>query len=183
MVKKTSPVNETIKKNSSKANGAKNKKAAPKTGLRKHTSGKLQTASKPSGKKRIQKSTASKSVSLNRQLAQRETELSLINSIQQGLAAELDFQAIVDLVGNKLSEVLHTGDLGIRWYDERTGLIHHLYEFEHGERLTIPPLQPIPGGVFETMAKTRQPIVMRNAEDYVKWNLPILPGTDQSKSA
>ncbi len=114
---------------------------------------------------------------------ERVAELQIINSIQQGLAAELDFQAIIDLVGDKLSEVLHTGDLGIRWYDEKTGLIHHLYEFEHGERLTIPPLQPKPGGVFETMTKTRQPIVMTNVEDYVKWNLPIHPGTDQSKSA
>src|SRR6185503_5037588 len=113
----------------------------------------------------------------------RVAELQIINSIQQGLAAELDFQAIINLVGDKVSEVLHTGDLGIRWYDEKNDLIHHLYEFEHGKRLTIPPLQPKPGGVFETMAKTRQPIVMMNVEDYVRWNLPVHPGTDQSKSA
>jgi GAF domain-containing protein len=114
---------------------------------------------------------------------ERVAELQIINSIQQGLAAELDFQAIVDLVGDKLSEVLHTGELGIRWYDEKTNLIHHLYEFEHGERLQIPPLQPKQGGVFETMTRTRQPVVMRDEEDYKKWNLPIQPGTDQSKSA
>jgi hypothetical protein len=35
------------------------------------------------------------------------------------LAAELDFQAIVDLVGDKLREVFDTPDLGIRWYDQR----------------------------------------------------------------
>ena len=69
---------------------------------------------------------------------ERVAELQIINSIQQGLAAELDFQAIVDLVGDKLSEVLHTGELGIRWYDEKKDLIHHLYEFEHGERLQNP---------------------------------------------
>ena len=67
------------------------------------------------------------SSSLRQELAQRNAELAVINSIQQGLAAEMDFQAIVDLVGDKLSEVLQTGDLGIRWYDERTNLIHHLY--------------------------------------------------------
>ena len=33
-------------------------------------------------------------------------ELAVINSIQEGLAAELDFQAIIDLVGDKLREVL-----------------------------------------------------------------------------
>ena len=36
---------------------------------------------------------------------ERVAELQIINSIQQGLAAELDFQAIVDLVGDKLREV------------------------------------------------------------------------------
>ena len=35
------------------------------------------------------------------------------------MAAELDFQAIVDLVGDKLREVFHTGDIGIRWYDAK----------------------------------------------------------------
>jgi GAF domain-containing protein len=34
----------------------------------------------------------------NAHLEQRNAELQIINSIQQGLAAELDFQAIVDLV-------------------------------------------------------------------------------------
>ncbi|HEY9527041.1 MAG TPA: GAF domain-containing protein, partial [Anaerolineales bacterium] len=114
---------------------------------------------------------------------ERVAELQIINSIQQGLAAEMDFQAIVDLVGDKLSEVLHTGDLGIRWYDEKTNLIHHLYEFEHGERLDVPPVEPKAGGVFETMTGTRQPIVMRNEEDYLRWKMPLHPGTDQSKSA
>ena len=36
---------------------------------------------------------------------QRNNELAIINSIQQGLASELDFQAIVDLVGDNLREV------------------------------------------------------------------------------
>ena len=39
---------------------------------------------------------------------QHVTELQIINSIQQGLAAELDFQAIVDLVGDKLRGVFNT---------------------------------------------------------------------------
>jgi hypothetical protein len=45
---------------------------------------------------------------------QRAAEMAVINSIQQGIAAELNFQAIVDLVGDKLREVLKTDDIGIR---------------------------------------------------------------------
>ncbi len=39
---------------------------------------------------------------LLKETEQRNAELAVINSIQQGLAAELNFQAIVDLVGDKL---------------------------------------------------------------------------------
>src|ERR1043165_9970661 len=51
---------------------------------------------------------------------ERVAELQIINSIQQGLAAELDFQAIVDLVGDKLREVFNTLDITIAWYEETT---------------------------------------------------------------
>ncbi|MBL8062028.1 MAG: GAF domain-containing protein [Anaerolineales bacterium] len=113
---------------------------------------------------------------------ERVAELQIINSIQQGLAAELDFQAIVDLVGDKLSEVLNTGDLGIRWYDEKSNLTHYLYEYEHGERLAISPMPPTKGGIFEKILATRQPIVLNSRADYAKINTRLIPGTDQSKS-
>ena len=113
---------------------------------------------------------------------ERVAELQIINSIQQGLAAELDFQAIVDLVGDKLSEVLGTGDLGIRWYDEKTNLLHYLYEYEHGKRLSFPSAPPSPGGIFETMLKMRTPFVLNNTNDFIKVNIPLMPGTDQGKS-
>ena len=36
---------------------------------------------------------------------QRAAELAIINSVQEGLAAQLDFQAIIDLVGDKIREI------------------------------------------------------------------------------
>jgi GAF domain-containing protein/CheY-like chemotaxis protein len=113
---------------------------------------------------------------------ERVAELQIINSIQQGLAAELDFQAIVDLVGDKLREVLQTDEIGIRWYDEKTNQMHYLYEVEHGKRLEFPPAPPLPGGMFETMLETRQPIICNTPGDYQRMNIRTLPGTDQSKS-
>ncbi len=117
----------------------------------------------------------------NAHLEQRNNELQIINSIQQGLAAELDFQAIVDLVGDKLSEVLHTDNLGIRWYDEKTSLVHYLYDFEHGRRLIIPPAPASHGGLFTQLAIDRQPVVFNNAEELANRGR-IVPGTDLSKS-
>jgi len=104
-------------------------------------------------KKNLSKVTAAKantleSSSLEQQLAQREAELAIINSIQQGLAAELDFQAIVDLVGDKLREVFATPNLNITWYDERVNLLHYLYVYEHSKRIFVDPQPPRPGGIF-----------------------------------
>jgi len=118
----------------------------------------------------------------NANLEQRNAELAIINSIQQGLAAELDFQAIVDLVGDKLRQVFNTPDLAIRWYDEKANLNHYLYTYEHGKRLTIAPRPPVPGGQFETMRRTRGPIVFNTASDYATIPGGALPGTDLSKS-
>jgi GAF domain-containing protein len=114
-------------------------------------------------------------------LAQRETELALVNLVQGGLARKLDFKAIVDLVGDKLREVLRTPDLIITWLDEQANLIYPLYVYEHGRRLTIPPQAPRPGGMYEKMRKTRAPIVLAAAADYAGLTAPV-PGTDQSKS-
>src|SRR5204863_6117851 len=36
---------------------------------------------------------------------QRAAELAIINSVQQGLASQLDYQAIVDLVGDKIRDI------------------------------------------------------------------------------
>ncbi len=113
---------------------------------------------------------------------QRVAELQIINSIQQGLAAELNFQAIVDLVGDKLRQVLNTGDLGIAWYDEKANLVHSLYDYEHGKRITsAPPMAPRPDGVHARLTKTRQPLVYGTAAEGDAIS-PTVPGTDTSKS-
>jgi GAF domain-containing protein/CheY-like chemotaxis protein/tetratricopeptide (TPR) repeat protein len=114
----------------------------------------------------------------NSNLEQRNSELAIINSVQQGLAAELDFQAIVDLVGDKLREVFDTPSLYIRWYDENTGLVHYLYSYEHGERLNLPSEPPAPDGIFEQMLKTRRPFVVDDPS-----GLQTIPGTDTALSA
>jgi GAF domain-containing protein/CheY-like chemotaxis protein len=119
---------------------------------------------------------------LLKETERRAAELSVINSIQEGIAAELDFQAIVDLVGDKLREVFRTDEIGIRWHDDRTGMIHYLYEFEHGERLTVAPQAPAGSGVFSVISRTRAPLVTRTPEDIVRLGIRTVPGTDLSKS-
>ncbi len=110
---------------------------------------------------------------------QRNSELAVINSIQQGLAAKLDFQGIVDLVGDNLRQVFQSRDLSISWYDEKNDLVNYLYIYEHGERITVPPTTPRPDGVI----RTRKPLVVWNTEAEGDALAGLaMPGTDSSKS-
>jgi hypothetical protein len=105
---------------------------------------------------------------LLKETEQRAAELAVINSVQQGLAAELNFQAIIDMVGDKLREVLGTSEIGIRWYDHNTNLMHYLYEYEHGERIFIPPSHP--PGYWIRLVEDRQPIILNSLADISFWN-------------
>ncbi len=119
---------------------------------------------------------------LLKETEQRNNELAIINSIQQGLASKLDFQSIVDLVGDKLRQVFNTPELQIDWYDEKTDLIHYLYLYEHGKRITIPALPPSLDGLFEETHRTHQPIIINTPTDFIKMNTRVIAGTDESKS-
>ncbi|MBL8385975.1 MAG: GAF domain-containing protein, partial [Burkholderiales bacterium] len=90
-------------------------------------------------------------------LESHRAERALIDSIQQGIAAALDFNALVDLVGDKLREVLQTETIGIRWYDANAHRIHFLYEVERGTRIHPAPRTPVPGGPVEALIRSRRP--------------------------
>jgi hypothetical protein len=44
-------------------------------------------------------------------------------------------------------------DIGIRWWDEKAGLMRFLYEYEHGERIDAPPYPPVEGGPWHSDAE------------------------------
>jgi GAF domain-containing protein len=116
---------------------------------------------------------------LLKETEQRAAELAVINSIQQGMSAKLDFQSIVDLVGDKLREVFRTGNLSIRWWIEGTNSTAWLYAYEHGKRLQIEPTSLLAGGETEKALKTRLPQVI----DAPAARRATLPGTDAALSA
>jgi hypothetical protein len=61
---------------------------------------------------------------LLKETERRNAELAVINGIQQAVSAALDFQGIVDVVGDKLREVFGTGDLSICWWTRlRSGAV------------------------------------------------------------
>ena len=72
---------------------------------------------------------------------ERAAELSVINSVQQGLASKLETQAMYDLVGDKLRDDLRRPGRRHRHLRPRRGaLIHFPYTIERGVRFPDEPL-------------------------------------------
>jgi GAF domain-containing protein len=78
------------------------------------------------------------------QAEQRAAELALINRIQQGIAARLDFRGIVEAVGDALQDIFGSKDLWISWWDHQADTLEQLYAIEHGIRLPQRPARPTP---------------------------------------
>ncbi|MBH9578447.1 GAF domain-containing protein [Inhella proteolytica] len=120
---------------------------------------------------------------LLKETEQRNAELAVINSIQQGIAGSLEFQGIVALVGDTLREVLKVRDLSIEWFDEKNALLQALYAYEHGQPLQPEapcPLSERPG--FMRMLQSRAPSVLNSVAEQEQGGVIVLPGTDRSLS-
>ncbi len=116
---------------------------------------------------------------------QRNIELSILNVIQEGLVMEMDFEAIIKLVGDKFREVLGFKDLGIRLYEKEKNILHFPYEYEHGKRLNIDSMPPTP--FSEYVLSTGKLLLLRKNTDEETERIGIkgdvtIPGTDRSKS-
>ncbi len=116
---------------------------------------------------------------MRQELARRNAELAVINSIQQGIASGMTFQAVVDLAGDKLRCVLESGDIAISWYEASTNLIHSLYVVEHGKRLQLPSQAPEPGGLYQSLLGSRRAIILRNVDEFNASGFKVMQGTDR----
>ncbi len=116
------------------------------------------------------------------QIRQKNAELEVINSIQQALASELDFQALVDLVGDKLREVFQSGNVSIIWRDEDSDLVVPLYVYEDGERKFYPAWTPRSSKAIEHLVSQRLPLVWNTKIEADKWGLWTREGTQEAIS-
>ena len=93
--------------------------------------------------------------------SQRAAELAIINSVQQGLASQLDMQAIYDLVGEKIREIFDAQIVFISTLDQKTKLSQLRYVIEKGERYYP---EPAPyGKIAEHIIQTHQPYAVQHA--------------------
>lgn len=116
---------------------------------------------------------------------QRNVELSILNTIQQGLVQEMDIESIINLVGDKFRDALGFQDLGIRLYDKENDILHFYYEYEHGEKLNINSSKPTP--LSKYVLDSGKTLLLKKNVPEEKEKLGIfgkttIPGTDVSKS-
>ena len=119
---------------------------------------------------------------LLKETEQRTAELSVINSVQEGLAKELHMQGIYELVGDKLSEVMHTLDIDIRLFSPENNQVFFPYMRDHGEKIEVDPISM--RGMSKYVYETRQPLIIneRLEERMVELGSSSIPGTQMEKS-
>ncbi len=73
----------------------------------------------------------------------RTEELAIINSVQEGLAKQLDFQGIIDLIGEKVHDIFKADTTAVGMVDPERDWMSNVYYMDRGERFQIPdgPLQ------------------------------------------
>ena len=122
---------------------------------------------------------------LRQMLEDRNAELTIIQSVQEGLAFELDVQAIYDLVGDKIREVFHNADAEIRIYDPKTNLVHFPYITDLGKRIVVDPIPLAEGGMSAHVLRTHETVVINKdlMQETEKYGSKIVPGGHIAKSA
>ncbi len=96
---------------------------------------------------------------------QRNIELTLINSLQQSFATQLDFQTICNLVGDKIYDTFHAQVVDMGIYDRTTGLLSYPYWLERGERYASEPTPLF--GIRKHIIETGQ--LLHINHDWSRW--------------
>jgi serine phosphatase RsbU (regulator of sigma subunit) len=113
---------------------------------------------------------------------QRNAELAIINSVQEGLADQMDMQAIYELVGEKIRTTFNAQVVNIVTYDPATKMLHGQYYFEDGQVL---PGVTLPSFGFrkQVIEKARAILINKDMSYWMaEYENPVVTGA-QPKSA
>jgi PAS domain S-box-containing protein len=104
----------------------------------------------------------------------RAAELEVINSIGQGLVEQLDFRAIIELVGNKINRIFAADATDIWLYDSDTQEVRGAYNVEKGVRL-YPPVMPYGRGLTSRVIESRLPVVGGTQAECIRLGASLMP--------
>jgi serine phosphatase RsbU (regulator of sigma subunit) len=115
---------------------------------------------------------------------QRNAELALINSVQEGLSSQLEMQAIYTLIGDKLRDTFDAQVVMISQYDPQTNMVYHRYAIERGRHLNLTQWSPIDSSRLR-IVQTRKPYMINPAEInrlVGVGSMAVVPGTELPKT-
>ncbi|HET7645607.1 MAG TPA: GAF domain-containing protein [Candidatus Limnocylindria bacterium] len=95
---------------------------------------------------------------------QRNAELAVVNEIGSALAQQLDFNAIIDLVGERVLAIFGVNGGGIALYDEEADLLHFPFNVDNGERLVMEPVE-VGSGLNGRVIRSREAIRIGSMAD------------------
>ena len=95
---------------------------------------------------------------------QRNAELAFVNEIGAALAKQLDFTAIIELVGERIRRMFDSHDMFVAIYDDATNLLRFDYDIAAGERVMSEPYELGPGLTSEVI-RSRRPLRLLTADE------------------
>ncbi|TET29348.1 MAG: GAF domain-containing protein [Anaerolineales bacterium] len=113
-------------------------------------------------------------------LEAREAELAVINSIQDGLASNLDIESIFELVGERIAEIFPGHAVALYTYDAETDLAEAKFMLERGVRHHPPPIQP--GPLIKRNMETKKSMMVSTRAEFKALGAITVEGTAESLS-
>jgi PAS domain S-box-containing protein len=118
---------------------------------------------------------------LLKETEQRAAELAIINSMGDALAGQIELDALIQLVGNKMRETFNAQIVYVALLDRTTNLIHFPYYNENGKPRVDPPM-PFGQGLTSKIIQTREPLLINQNVEQRRTELGVVRQGTPAKS-
>jgi GAF domain-containing protein len=120
---------------------------------------------------------------LLKETEERNAELAVINSVQEGLVAKMDIQGIYDLVGDKIRDIFDAQAVLIGKLNTEQEMEEFTYNIEKGQRYYPSPRKY--DAVRRQLIETRQPFINNHVtlEQIRQYGGEVIEGSEPPKSA
>jgi len=111
---------------------------------------------------------------LEQRVAERTAELTIINSVGEAMARQLDVETITRIVGEKVRDIFQAEAVGILFYDSQAGMILPGYGYDRGREPFLAPF-PLGRGLASVVILSRQPLVLGTLQEMEERGAIIVP--------
>jgi GAF domain-containing protein len=112
---------------------------------------------------------------------QRNLELQVINSVQEGLASKLEMKAIYQLVGEKISEIFTADTTFIATYEHGHQYVEPQYYVEKGQAHVLHEPLLFGAGLYSQVIQSRQSLLVGTTEEQQQLGSVSIPSPDSDE--